>query len=85
MAASRYGAGSAAKLAFSMKEAAYKALWPVLRSFLEFHDIETVVDEAQGRFSVASRTGRCPDDLAARIDGRFQRVGELFAAGAVLR
>jgi len=85
IASSRYGAGTAAKMVFSMKEASYKALWPVLRCFLDFHDIELVLDEPLAMFQVTSRTGRLPAEMAARIEGRFVHVEGLFAAGATLR
>ena len=69
---------------FSAKEAAYKALWPLTLSFLDFHEIEVTLAEETGAFTVASRTTRLPDGLAAALSGRYARIGELFATGATL-
>jgi 4'-phosphopantetheinyl transferase EntD len=77
--------GHAEMLVFSIKEAAYKALWPRLRCFLDFHDLEVLIDRAAARFTIASRSARCPPELASAIEGRFAQVLDLFAAGAAIR
>jgi 4'-phosphopantetheinyl transferase EntD len=76
--------GQVARLLFSAKEAAYKALWPVIREFLEFHDLEVSIDHERARFAVLSRTPRCPANLAQRLEGRFGRVHGLLATGVIL-
>lgn len=76
--------GHAAKRVFSMKEAAYKALWPSVRLVLDFHDIEIQLGGNGSKFTVLSRSHRCPADLAARIAGRSMRFGNFFAAGAAI-
>ena len=78
-------AGLRAKLMFSAKEAAYKALWPSLRHFLDFHDIEVRIDLYAGRFAVISHTERCPGESEAQLEGRFLEVSGLFATGVALR
>jgi 4'-phosphopantetheinyl transferase EntD len=83
-AGSGYGAGCAARLVFSAKEAAYKALWPVTGRFLDFHDIEVRLDEAGRTFAVTSRAAHLPEELASAVSGRFATVGELFATAATL-
>jgi 4'-phosphopantetheinyl transferase EntD len=77
--------GHAAKRVFSMKEAAYKAIWPVLRLVLDFHDIEIQLGGDDAKFAVVSRSDRCPADLAARIVGRSMSCGRFFAAGAAIQ
>jgi 4'-phosphopantetheinyl transferase EntD len=76
--------GQVARLLFSAKEAAYKALWPVIREFLEFHDLEVSIDHERARFAVLSRTPRCPANLAQRLEGRFGRAHGLLATGVIL-
>lgn len=76
--------GRAARRIFSMKEAAYKALWPLQRAFMEFHELEVQPVPACGTFTVVVRAGACPPALAARLTGRFMRLGSLLASGAVI-
>lgn len=77
--------GESAKLIFSMKEAVYKALWPVTGEFLGFHDVEVRIDRAGSGFAVVSHASACPPDVALRLEGRFCRVDEIIAAGVTLR
>lgn len=84
-AASGESEGHSARLVFSIKEAAYKAIWPVTRQFLEFHDLAVTPDIRTGRFTVASRSALCPHDLAEAVEGRFARYGALVVTGAALR
>lgn len=74
----------AARHVFVMKEAVYKALWPVQRRFLEFTDVEVHSGSRPGTFGVTIHDGRCPADLAARLQGRFAPIGTMFVAGVVL-
>ena len=74
----------AARHVFAMKEAVYKALWPVQRRFLEFHDVEVHGGSGRGTFGVTIHNGRCPPETAARLEGRFARIGTMFVAGVVL-
>jgi 4'-phosphopantetheinyl transferase EntD len=76
--------GETARLIFSAKEAAYKALWPIAREFLDFHDLELRIDRETSRFMVVSRTAKCPSSLAGRIEGRFTCVNGLFATAATV-
>lgn len=58
-------------LAFSAKEAAYKALWPILGCFLDFHDLRLQLGPVPRTFTVRSRSPDCPPDLACALEGRF--------------
>ena len=39
------------KLVFSAKESVYKAYYPLARTFLEFHDVDVVVEPDAGTFT----------------------------------
>jgi 4'-phosphopantetheinyl transferase EntD len=66
------GAEDAATLCFSAKEAVFKAYFPRMRTFLEFHDAELAFDWDAGRFTATLATARVPAlDGAGRIAGRF--------------
>lgn len=73
-----------ATLVFSAKEAAYKALWPLLGRFLEFHDLEIALQESAGRFNVISHAADCPATLAGQLRGHYLEVHGLFATGVSL-
>lgn len=77
--------GVEARLVFSAKEAAYKALWPLTRNFLELHDLEIRFDMDAASFTVISHTDLCSPGLTARMDGRFMEITGLIATGVVLR
>lgn len=69
---------------FCAKEAAYKAQYPLSRQMLEFHDLETGIDLAEGRFE-ARFTRACPPFQAgARMAGRIVIDRGLVAAVVVL-
>ncbi len=73
------------KLAFSLKEAAYKAYFPLARTFLGFHDLELEVDAEAGAF--AARLLRADAPAAAgrrRFCGRFGAAAGFVCAGVVL-
>ncbi|MDT8329026.1 MAG: 4'-phosphopantetheinyl transferase superfamily protein, partial [Roseovarius sp.] len=56
---------------FCAKEAVYKAQYPLSRQMLEFHDLETNIDLAEGHFE-ARFTRACPPFQAgARMAGRI--------------
>jgi 4'-phosphopantetheinyl transferase EntD len=60
-----------AKLIFSAKEAFYKAYFPEVRRFLEFHDVRVEIDAVRGTFEV-DLCGSVPPLLGeTRVTGRF--------------
>lgn len=75
----------AALLAFSAKEAAYKALWPLLRRFLDFHDLEILHSPDRCAFQARPRTPSCPEALAASMHGRTAVLDGMVAAIAWIR
>ncbi len=74
----------AARLVFSAKEAAYKALWPLTHQFLDFHELAIEPEPASGSFRVVPHTARCPASLAADLVGRYVIAGGLIAVGAAV-
>lgn len=69
------------RLFFAMKEAAFKAWFPVTRQMLAFHDMRIVVD-APGRTYRAEVLYEPASVL--RVTGCFNWDGQYVAAGAVL-
>lgn len=76
-----------ARLYFSAKEAAYKALWPILRHFLDFNElgIRFGPGAAAGGFSVIAHSSACPPELAAALEGRYLQTPGFLATGVLLR
>ena len=67
-----------ATLVFSAKEAYYKAVFPTIRSFVDFHEVQVAhVDWAGQRFLVQPCTPRLFDGVALpALHGRFQWLGD---------
>lgn len=72
--------GCADRLVFCAKEAAYKALYPSLRKFLDFPDLRVEL-AADGTFAV-SPTGPLPG-VHAPLRGRYRVAGDLLAAAVL--
>ena len=72
------------RVIFCAKEAVYKAQYPLSHQTLEFHDLETGIDLAEGQFE-ARFTRACPPfQLGARIVGRIVIAEGLILAVVVL-
>ena len=85
IAATSTNPGEAARRIFSMKEAAYKALWPIIGCFLDFHNLEVRLAADIVTFAVCSHSDRCPKELAASLTGRFTQRGALFISAVCAR
>lgn len=59
---------------FAIKEAIYKALFPRLRRWIDFHEVEVTLDPARGTFGAVGPT---------TLEGRFLLDGELVLAAVV--
>jgi 4'-phosphopantetheinyl transferase EntD len=59
-----------AKLIFSAKESVYKCLWPAVRQFLEFTDVEIVPDDSPETFRMIG-WGPLRDRSWAQLTGRY--------------
>jgi 4'-phosphopantetheinyl transferase EntD len=67
---------------FSAKEAVYKCIWPLTRTFFSFHDIELAIDHSHGLFRVAWHNDI--DPIANSVHGFWRTAGDLIGAVAVL-
>lgn len=73
--------GRRVKLIFSAKESVYKAFYPRIRTFWNFHDVVLELDEVRGRFVAAlpASAGR------AFVEGRFVRGHGTIVSAVVAR
>lgn len=77
--------GQGAKLVFSAKESAYKCYFPLVHHFLEFHDVEIVLEPASPRAgSFTARVLRGPPAPASCLRGRFVRDEARVYTGVTL-
>jgi 4'-phosphopantetheinyl transferase EntD len=67
-----------AKLIFSAKESVFKSVWPRVRRFIDFTDVEIGLRIDEARFVAIPRSDRLPADLFARLEGRFAERGNLI-------
>ena len=75
--------GTQAKLLFSIKEAAYKALYPLCRTVLEFHDLEVEFDGARGFIARLQRQVE-PLPAGTAVEGRWRRTGGYLASAVAM-
>ena len=73
---------------FSAKETVYKVWYPVVRSWLDFHDARLDIDPDAGTFTARIAPARVDaagvDDPPASITGRFVIADGLVRTAAVL-
>ena len=67
------------RVIFCAKEAVYKAQYPLSRQTLEFHDLETSIDLAEGQFEACFARACPPFQAGARIPGHI-----VIAEGIIL-
>jgi hypothetical protein len=77
------------KLVFSAKESVYKAYYPLSRTFLDFHDVDVVldldVDPDAGTFAATLVRRRAPTVAGARtFHGRYAFAGAHVFTAVVL-
>lgn len=76
--------GLAARLVFSMKEAAFKCQYALSGSMLEFADLAIDVDASAGIFVASYREIVPPFDVHDRLIGRFAISAQYIASAVVL-
>jgi 4'-phosphopantetheinyl transferase EntD len=76
--------GLAARLAFCMKEAAFKCQYALSRAMLEFADLAIDVDAEAGTFAATYRQAVPPFDIHDRLFGRFAIAADHIASAVVL-
>ena len=74
-------AGFEAKLLFSIKEAVYKCLWPSVREFIDFKEIQVEL-LSHDSFRAIPHTDKYPVELAEKLEGRFLTTTELVISSA---
>ena len=74
--------GLLARLIFSAKESVYKCRQALGSAWLEFHDIEILVDRDRSTFSVEWRKSDPLVTAAGRLEGRFRILPEWILTGS---
>jgi 4'-phosphopantetheinyl transferase EntD len=71
-----------AKIIFSAKETVYKCVWPTIRRFVDFQEIEIQIDFEARSFHALAHSGQLPDDLINNIHGRYTESNALVISAA---
>ena len=73
-----------AKLHFSAKESVFKCLWPQIRRFVDFQEVEVHLNLDNNTFTARPHADDLPLDLFQRLRGRLGRTETLFMTAAFL-
>ena len=76
--------GYRAKLLFSIKESIYKCMWPLIREFVDFTEIEVRLVDDSDRYEAIAHTAKCDAVPVDRLSGRYRRYGKLILASAYI-
>ena len=76
--------GYRAKLLFSIKESIYKCMWPLIRQFVDFTEIEVRLVDDSDRYEAIAHTAKCDAVPVDRLSGRYRRYGKLILASAYI-
>lgn len=76
--------GCRAKLLFSIKESIYKCLWPLIREFVDFTEIEVRLVDDSNQYEAIAHTAKCDAAPVDRLSGRYRRYGKLILASAYI-
>jgi 4'-phosphopantetheinyl transferase EntD len=71
-----------AKVIFSAKESLFKCVWPTLRRFIDFQDIELQLDIERKRFRAAAHSKELPAQVIGNVCGRWTETGGLIVSAA---
>jgi 4'-phosphopantetheinyl transferase EntD len=72
------------KLFFSAKESLFKCVWPTVRRFIDFHEIEIGLNLTNGTFTAVSHHEELSDPLISRLRGNFRQSDKLIITTAYL-
>ena len=75
-------AGERAKLLFSIKESIYKCLWPSVKSFIDFTEMQIELNESEQSYKAIPHTHKVSADFVRRLEGRYKYHGELILSTA---
>jgi len=76
--------GCRAKLLFSIKESIYKCLWPLIREFVDFTEIEVRLVDDSNQYEAIAHTAKCDAAPVDRLSGRYRQYGKLILASAYI-
>jgi 4'-phosphopantetheinyl transferase EntD len=74
--------GAHAKLLFSIKESIYKCLFPLVGEYIDFLEIEVILNAQTQIFSAQPRAARLDTNLIARLQGRYKVHSQLIISAA---
>jgi len=74
--------GDHAKLLFSIKEAIYKCIHPVVHTYVDFQEMEVDLSGAEGTFGAIPHTNNFDAGLIASLQGRYQITDGLIISCA---
>jgi 4'-phosphopantetheinyl transferase EntD len=74
--------GHLAKLLFSIKEAVYKCIYPRVGCYVDFKEIEILLDKAGESYRVRSHSNKFDAGLTDRLEGRFLIKDKLIFSSA---
>jgi 4'-phosphopantetheinyl transferase EntD len=74
--------GDRAKLLFSIKEAVYKCIYPMIKCYVDFQEMEILLHEDEANFSAQSHSPNFDARLLDRLQGRYYSNSELVISSA---
>jgi 4'-phosphopantetheinyl transferase EntD len=77
-------AGERAKLLFSIKESIYKCLWPTVRQFIDFTEMQVKLADDGFSYQAIPHTTKASRELLSQLQGRYRYDGELILSSAWL-
>jgi 4'-phosphopantetheinyl transferase EntD len=78
-------AGIEGKLLFSIKESIYKCLWPLVRCFIDFTEMEVRLNPETCTYIAISHTDKCSADLIRQLQGRYMEKSGLVCTSAWIK
>jgi len=73
-----------AKLLFSAKESVFKCIWPRVRRFVDFQEVEIRMNLDDNTFIALPDSSDLPTELFCRIRGRFGETQALYVTTACI-
>ncbi len=78
-------AGMRAKLLFSIKESIYKCLWPEVRRFIDFIEMQVVLEPDGSSYRAIPHTDKVSVARVGELEGRYTEHGTLILSSAWLK
>ena len=72
------------KLFFSAKESLFKCVWPTVRRFIDFQEIEIDLNLTTGTYTAVSHNSELSDAIISRLRGNFRQSDKLIITTAYL-